>query len=157
MKLLLLTACDKVLQDPQFGSSLISVFHGIKFQVPAGTELPKDAVVPKEWAIFSKWELLPEEENKNHVSVIEIFWPDGNAFIKYALKAAQPTKNGMAFINRMTGFPVGQDGKLKVIQSLECDGVVVGGPHELDLQVDVTYAPVESEAEASDGDAAAIK
>jgi hypothetical protein len=150
MKILLLAACDRVIQDPQFGNSLISVFHGIKFQVPTGAEMPNDAVIPKEWAIFSKWELLPEDEDKPYTSAIKILWPNGTEFIQYRLAAAQPTKTGLAFINRLNGFPVGQAGKIKILQSLECDGAVVYGPEELDIQVDflaiAEEPPIENNA-----------
>jgi hypothetical protein len=139
MKLLILTPCNNVLQDPQFGSSLISVFHGINFQVPPDTEVPSNAVIPKEWAVFSKWRLEPDEYGKEYTSRIEIYWPDGAEFTKASVVAQQPTKDGMAFINRMNGFPVGQDGEIRVLQFLESSGEVVYGPVETIIKVNDPY------------------
>jgi hypothetical protein len=138
MKLLLLTACEKVLQDVQSGHSLISVFHGLTIQLPPEPEMPGNAVIPKEWAIFSKWELLPDEEGKNYASSVEIFWPDGTFFAKSIIAAAQPTQDGMAFIVRLPGFPIGQNGKLKIVQFLQSDDEQVFGPVELEVRVAVT-------------------
>jgi hypothetical protein len=131
MKLLLHSACNNVLQDPQFGASLISVFHAIAFMVPEGQEFPANAVVPKEWAIFCKWSLLPEEYGKNYTCLHKLFWPDGTVFAEAKLEAVQPTKDGMAFVQRLNGFPVGQQGNLRIVQTIESDGVIVGGPDEL--------------------------
>src|ERR1039458_6396967 len=120
MKLLILTPCEKVIQDVQSGNSLISVFHGIKIKLPpVDAGLPSDAVAPKDWAIFSKWGLLPEEEGRNYTSFVEVFWPDGRLLASQRLEAAQPTKHGMAFITNLRGFPVGQNGNIKVLCSLE--------------------------------------
>ena|ERR1035438_2166062 len=135
MKLLVFTPCNIVLQDPGLGSSLISIFHGITFKVPTGTELPSNAVMPKEWAIFSKWGLELEEYGKEYTSKIEIYWPDGTEFAKFSLVSEQPTKDGMAFINRLTGFPVGQDGEIRVVQLLEGNGEIVYGPVELIVKI----------------------
>jgi hypothetical protein len=135
MKLLVFTPCNSALQDPILGSSLIAIFHGITFKVPPGTELPSNAVIPKDWAIFSKWGLEPEEYGKEYTSKIEIYWPDGTEFVKASLVSQQPTRDGMAFISRMTGFPVGQDGEIRVVQLLESGGEIIYGPTELIIKV----------------------
>lgn len=131
MKLVIFTPCNNVLQDPQFGASLISVFHGIVFRVSEGTELPPNAVTPKEWAVFSKYNMEPEDVGKDYTSILTIHWPDGSIFTEASLQAKQPTIGGMAFVNRLSGFPIGQDGRLRLVQRLESDGVLVAGPEEL--------------------------
>lgn len=139
MNLLLLAPCDRILQDPTQGVSLINVFHGLMFKIPEGIDLPKDAVMPKEWTIFSKWELGPEEVGKDYISRVQIFWPDGTEFLKSSLTAMQPTRDGMSFTNQMNTFPVGQAGKLRVVQTLESDGVTVYGPTDLSINVIGAY------------------
>jgi hypothetical protein len=131
----MLTPCTNVLIDMQYGASLISIFHGITFTLPEGTERPTNAVMPKEWAIYSKWNLEPEEYGKNYTSNIKIYWPDGTLFSEATLDAVQPTKDGMAFINRMNGFPVGQDGKLRILQTLESDGITIARSEEITLAI----------------------
>jgi hypothetical protein len=135
MKLLIYTACDRVLQDPVHGASLITVFHGLAFKVQEGIELPPNAVMPKEWAVFTKWGLEREEVGKQYVSKLEIYWPDGTEFIKFSLEALQPIRDGLMFISRITGFPVGQTGNLRILQTLESEGSIVFGPEELIIKV----------------------
>lgn len=144
VKLLVLTPCEKVLSDPFSGQSLIGVFHGLRVALPVATDppMPQDAVVPKDWAIFSKWQLEPHEENLDYSSQIEVFWPNGTPFVNARLQAMQPTKSGMAFINRLNGFPIGQNGALRITQSLLRGEEVVFGPVE--LQVDVLVEVVDT-------------
>lgn len=137
MKLLIFTACEKVIEDLTQGSSLISIFHGIKIQIPENQELPTNVVVPKDWAAFSKWELDQGEEGGEYTSRIQIIWPDGSEFARHELPATQPTKDGMAFVHRLNGFPFGQNGRLLLLQSLLCDGEVIFGPVEFAIKVEV--------------------
>jgi hypothetical protein len=142
MKLLLVAPCQLALQDPTQGHSLIGVFHEIKIQIPSNApELPNNAIVPREWAIFSKFELDPDEEGKNYSMTTQFYWPDGSEFANQVLVAAQPTKNGMAFISRFQGFPMGQNGTLKVIATLRRDDEVVCGPTEVGIKVIVEKTP----------------
>lgn len=117
MKLLIFTPCEKVLQDARSGHSLINVFNELKIQVPPNTELPSDAVIPKEWAIFTKWELDAEDEGKECASVLRILWPDGKVWAEQTL-SAPPTKGVLSFMVQLQGFPFGQNGKLRVVNSL---------------------------------------
>ena len=138
MKLLIFTACERVLQDPQSGQSLIAVFHGLKFQIPAGTELPSNAALPKFWSIFTKWGLSPHEEGKDYASLTQIYWPDGTLFVEQSLAAAQPTKDGLNFVLQLTGFPMGQSGNLKIVNWVTSGGSTVTEKQEIILTLEVT-------------------
>jgi hypothetical protein len=141
MKLLLAAPCQMSLQDAETGHSLIAVFHEIKIAVPIDTpELPSNAIAPKEWGVFSKFGLTPDEEGKEYTLTTEIFWPDGNQLMHQELHAIQPTKNGMAFISRMQGFPMGQNGIVRVIQTLSSDGHIVLEPIEIEIGVVVEHS-----------------
>ena len=139
MKLLLSNPCEKVLQDPDSGHSLIAVFHDIKIQISKDAEAPpNDAVVPQNWAVFSKFGLDHEEENKEYSLLTDIFWPDGKPFVSgNQLNALPPTKNGMTFVVKLQGFPMGQNGEVKVRQTLKCNGAIVFGPFESIVRINV--------------------
>lgn len=131
------------------GHSLIAVFHDLKIQIPGNApDPPPNALLPKEWAIFVKYDLLPDEEGRDYAAQCDIFWPDGNAFVSHTADAAQPTKDGMSFIFRMMAFPIGQNGTIKAKVSLLSHGTVVSGPVEVLARVTVektlhaTGAPV---------------
>jgi hypothetical protein len=133
MKLLLAAPCNLVLQDPEVGHSLIGVFHESKIQIPHDApEVPSNAMVPREWSIFSKFGLDPDDEGKNYSLKIDVFWPDGSILISHTVNAARPTNNGMAFIAKLQAFPMGQQGIVRIIQNLSSEGNVVFGPIELE-------------------------
>jgi hypothetical protein len=141
MKLLLIAPCQIALQDPDQGHSLIAVFHEIKIRIPEDApQLPVNAIIPKEWAIFSKFGLEPEEEGKDYSLDTTIFWPDGAVFATQVICALQPTRNGLAFIVRLQGFPMGQNGVVKVSQTLLRGERVVyeGAESEIRMSVERT-------------------
>jgi hypothetical protein len=138
MKLLLAALCDRVLNDPDYGHSLIAVFHAIRIQIVQDAPgLPSNAVLPKEWAIFAKYGLESNEEGKDYSITGEIFWPDGSLFGTLTVAAAQPSKDGMAFILKVNGFPMGQNGTIRVLLTLSSSGKTVFGPTELIAKVNV--------------------
>jgi hypothetical protein len=136
MKLLLTAPCILVLQDAEAGHSLIGVFHEIKIQISHDApEIPSNAMLPKEWSIFSKFGLDPDEDGKNYTLKTDVFWPDGNILVSHALDAKQPTKNGLAFIAKLQAFPMGQQGIVRISESLTSEGKVVFGPIELEVKI----------------------
>ena len=66
MKLLIASPCQMVITDKEglAGHSLIGVFHNFKIRVPEKAEVPSNALLPKEWTIFSKWSLDPPESKE---------------------------------------------------------------------------------------------
>ncbi len=145
MKNLVHTPCQLVLRDAEYGHSLVAVFHELRLQFPPETVIPPNAVIPREWSVFSKWELEEDEEGKDYTSATEIFWPDGTPFLKTELKASPPVSNGMAFIFRFGVFPMGQIGTIRISNTLSEGGRLVSGPIETAIrlrhQFDLPAAP----------------
>jgi hypothetical protein len=136
MKLLFATVCNLVLNDPEWGHSLIGVFDTIKIQVPAEAEFPPNALLPREWAVFSKWQLETEETERNYALICEITLPDGTPFGKYNLTAPKPTENQtIAFIVRSSGLPMGQNGRIRIALHLEEDNKIVSESVEVSIGV----------------------
>jgi hypothetical protein len=136
MNLLLAAPCQLALQDPVSGHSLIGVFHEIKIQVSEDApEVPRNAMVPREWAVFSKFALAPEEEGRDYSLLTEVFWPDGTPLASLTVEAAQPTKNGLSFIARLQAFPMGQPGIVRIRTSLRSGENLVWGPTDLEILV----------------------
>jgi len=136
MKVLLVTACERIINDPEAGACLIALFHDIKIQVQKDAEIPRNAVVPQQWSVFVKFGLEPHEEGKDYTLITDILWPDGTSFVTgYELRANQPTKDGMTFNLRNAGFPMGQIGKVVVRFKLIGDGKDVCEPFEISVNV----------------------
>jgi hypothetical protein len=127
------------INDPDIGHSLIGVFHDISIKVPPESEIPTSALLPKEWAIFSKWAIVPEEEGRNYFLVSEVYWPNGDLLNQTKTKSATSTGTSIAFIHRHQGFPFGQNGNIKIRLWIEEENgeaiEVVHEPVELSISV----------------------
>lgn len=136
MKLLLATPTNMVLEDPTVGQSLIGVFNEIKIQIASDSpEIAANIMLPKEWAVFWRFGLEPEEEGKEYSLVIEMRWPDGAILGLQTLSAVQPTKNGMSFVAKLQAFPMGQNGTFRVSAKLTSNAELVCGPIETEIKV----------------------
>jgi hypothetical protein len=135
MKLLIATPGASVIQDPEFGQSLISVFHEIAMKLAPDAEPPANAMIPKEWCGFSKWGLESDEEGRDYSCQLEILWPDGSTFAKQEIPASQPTRNGISFIFRFTAFPIGQPGRLSILTRLLSAGQQIHPEVEMNVKV----------------------
>ena len=78
MKLLLATPCNMVLEDAITGHCLIGIFYEIQVQIGSDVaEVSSNAMVPRDWALFVKFELDAEEEGKGYSLSSSFFFPDG--------------------------------------------------------------------------------
>jgi hypothetical protein len=152
MKLLILTPCEKVIQDQTSGPSLIATFQEFGAVIPTAADLPVDAVLPKEWCIFVLWELQPEERDRQYFVRTQIAWPDGKDYIdtRFLLRSVAD-KAYMSSIQKISGFPIGQNGTLHIKIWLELDGSVVFAPATTSILVTVSRndAPFTPVAQAS--------
>lgn len=139
MKLLIATPCQMVITDKEagLGHSLIAVFHLLKIRVSETAEVPSNALLPKEWAVFSKWKLDPIESQKKIKLVTEAFWPNGDPLFKNELASIDVIDGQTAFIVRNMGFPIGQNGSIKIILSIFVDDELAHAPVELDMEVEL--------------------
>jgi hypothetical protein len=120
-------------KEAGYGHSLIAVFHDLSIRVPESAEVPTNALLPKEWAIFSKWRIDPTEGGKKIKLICEAFWPNGDPLFRSELPAAQIIKNQTTFIIRNLGFPMGQNGIIRIVLSVFVEDELAHDPVELEI------------------------
>ncbi len=138
LKLYACVACEKVIIDQDGVASLIGLFNRIILTPPKGQEIPKNAVAPKEWAVFSAWDPEPGDELKEYFFCIQMFYPDKTQFAEtYKNKMnIQLNKRSQVKAN-MPGFPVGQVGFYTVRTWIEESNEMVAGPIEFKMEVEI--------------------
>jgi hypothetical protein len=140
-------ACEKVITDQpiegdpssQGVPSLISLFNKLILQVPADLpEIPKNAVAPRDWAIYSAWDNEPGDELKKYFLCTQIIYPDKSPFgqITRMLINVQPKRRSQ-MIARVQGFPLGQTGFYTVRTWLEENSQMVGSPIEFMIELEI--------------------
>lgn len=132
MKFLALCPCEKVVFDKRDAPSLIVIMQAVEvaFQAIGGqsvqpdTKIPEDAVLPKEWFVYSRWESSAEDVGKNFEQVWQIYWPSGEKFVehRFTLKPIKQNDDIQQSYIQMVGFPSGQAGKLRISTWLDCGG-----------------------------------
>ncbi len=134
-ELLTFLPCEKVIVDERGNVSLIVLLHEINAEIPAQTEIPKNAVTPKEWAIFSMWKPLPQDNGRSFEQAVQMLWPDGSEFktarLGFRLEANKIHHNRMSIV----GFPIGQSGSVTLNMWLEQNSKRVGELHSFILNV----------------------
>ena len=137
-KLIAFLPCEKIIVDENHTSSVIVIFQTITAQVPANAEMPQNAVAPKEWAIFTTWEPLPEDVGSTVRQIVQVLWPDDTEF-----QRTPPTpihfKNDRPQQVRLNifGFPIGKTGKITFNVWLEdSGGQRIGATHSCSAWVD---------------------
>ena len=135
-------ACEKVITDQQQDgvASLIALFNKIVVTVPAGSppEIPRNAVAPKEWAVFSAWDTDPGDEQKEHILCTQLLYPDESPFAdvnKTVMKVELKKRSQM--IVRILGFPIGQPGFHTVRTWIEENRQMVFGPIEFKIELEI--------------------
>lgn len=146
-------ACEKLIFAKDDVASLIGLFTKIIITVAPGTEIPRNAVTPKEWAVYSNWIVEPGDESREYIHCMQILYPDGTQFGDIARSKIniEPNKRaqvGMQFI----GFPIGQLGLYKVRTWVEENQSRVVGPIEFELEVSrhEVGEPVKQEQASTD-------
>ncbi len=141
VKLRIFVACERVLIDQQQNgiASLIALFDKLTMTLVKGAaEIPANAVAPKEWAIFSKWDTEPEDAGKEFTICTQILYPDQSQFGelgKTPLKI-EANKKGQAIV-KILGFPLGQEGFYTVRTWLEENGSRIGDAAEFKLELEI--------------------
>lgn len=130
-------ACEKVILSKDNVASLIGLFSKIVFTVPGGIEIPKNAVSPKEWAVFSIWDPDPGDENRHYVLCTQVLYPDKSQFGEVIKSKINIEPNARAqMIMQFPGFPVGQLGDYTVTTWVEENETRVVGPIEFKVGVE---------------------
>lgn len=126
---------------PQTGPpSLINLFSKMIVEVPSGVEIPKNAAGPKEWVVFSSWDVEREDENRNYFLCTVVLYPDGTQFGTIG-KIRIPVVFGQRsqMIVRVLGFPLGQAGFYTVRTWIEENEKVIYQPREFKIELQVVY------------------
>jgi hypothetical protein len=144
---LIYAACEKVIIDENKNTSLISIIDKLTVTAPGNAEIPNNAVVPKEWAIYASWIAEAEDGGKRYTVATQVFYPDETPFadvVRFELvMEAGKRAQGIA---RFNGFPIGQVGAFTVQTWLEYEGKRIGTEQELSLDVEIDRQPASNPA-----------
>ncbi len=113
-------ACEKVVLGKDDVASLIGLFSKLMIEVPSGTEIPSNAVTPKEWCVFSIWDIDPGDELKELFLCTKILYPDGSQFANVVkTKMKMEPKRRVQNVVQVPGFPIGQMGDYTILTWIE--------------------------------------
>lgn len=133
-KLIMFTPCEKIIIDDNNTASLIAIMHGVTASSPADKEIPKNAVAPKEWAIYTSWMREQGDETKSFEQKLQILWPDGTEFHVHSLPFKIPESIHQNRVG-VIGFPIGQRGPLKVKMWVESGGTKISETYHRTIEV----------------------
>jgi hypothetical protein len=132
-------ACEKVIIAADGVASLIGLFSKIIIPVPAETEIPRNAVAPKEWAVFSVWDIDQGDELKKYTLCTQILYPDQSQFaevVKTKMKTELSKRSQMNI--QILGFPIGQIGQYTIRTWVEENQQRIFGPIEFKIELEMT-------------------
>ena len=133
-------ACEKViLSQPDSVPSLIALFRKMIMTVPEeAPEIPKNAVAPQNWAIYSAWDPEPGDEQRNYFLCTQLLYPDQTQFGEIHKNRLNIEVNKQSqFSLTMLGFPIGQPGFYTVRVWLEEKDERVFGPLEFKIELEI--------------------
>lgn len=137
LKPVLCVVCEKVLVTKEEVASLIGLFSKIFLQYPPETQIPKDAVTPKEWCVFSSWDPEPIDEQAEYIVCTEFLYPDQSRFGELIRTKVdvQPNKRSQVVVG-LNGFPVGQFGEYTIRTWVEKNQQLAVPPIEIKVGVE---------------------
>jgi hypothetical protein len=136
-------ACEKViLATPDNVPSLIGLFSKIVASIPVGSDVPANAVVPKEWAIYSAWDPEPGDEDREYNLCVQILYPDETQFGDiWKNKIKVETGKRSQVTAQILGFPIGQQGFYTIRVWLEQNGPKVSEPIVFKIELERRTEP----------------
>ncbi len=138
LKLYVCVACEKVIIDQDGVASLIGLFNKLTLTPQKNQEIPRNAVAPKEWAVFSAWDTEPGDELKEYLFCLQILYPDKSQFAEIFKNKMKVELNKRSQVKTMIpGFPVGQPGFYTVRNWIEESNKMVAGPIEFKMEVEI--------------------
>ncbi|MGB2671483.1 MAG: hypothetical protein WA621_16500 [Candidatus Acidiferrum sp.] len=132
-------ACEKVIIAKEGDvPSLIGLMSKIVLTVPAELEIPRDAVAPKEWFVFSIWDGEPGDEQREYMLCTQVVYPDQTQFARILkLRIPVETRKRSQMLVQLQGFPIGQVGLLTVRTWVEEKEQQVIGPIEFKIELEI--------------------
>lgn len=108
-------ACEKVIIDRELIATLVSLFSKFIIEVPFDAEIPKNAIIPREWSVYSAWDADTGDENQANFLCTQVFYPDASPFGETAKNKMGVDVGKRSQINtQFQGFPIGQPGSYVV-------------------------------------------
>jgi hypothetical protein len=143
--------CEKVIIDQNQTPSLISIFDKVSVTVPPNApDLPANAVMPRDWTVYSSWFSDKEDDGKTVSVCTQILFPDKTQFgeiYKFPLKM-EFGKRAQA-ITRMNGLPIGQTGFYSIRTWLESDGKTIGKVRDIPVELEIVKQPEPNTTQAA--------
>jgi len=134
--------CEKVILDraSEDVPTLVALFTKVILTVPEGTEIPANAVAPREWTAYSNWGIEPGDELREYFLCTQIYYPNETPFgetnkSKMPIEANKRCQMAL----KMFGFPIGQIGTYIVRSWVEESGKLVLGPLEFGIDLEVRH------------------
>jgi hypothetical protein len=128
--------CEKVIFSKDDVASLVSLFTRININSNPGAEIPANAVIPKEWAIFSSWDSGPGDDKKDYFHCTKFIYPDGTQFGDVVKSRVQIQSDKRAQVAvQLNGFPIGQTGRFTIATWIEENEKSVIDPIEIHIDV----------------------
>jgi hypothetical protein len=140
LKFVMCVACEKVIfSNETLNASLINLFTKMRISIPEeAPDIPPNAVVPKEWAVFSSWDTEPGDELKQYFLCVQTFYPDKTPSGAIARSRINIERGKRAQINtQILGFPIGQSGAYTVRTWIEEGQAVVNEPIEIQVELEI--------------------
>lgn len=131
------TICEKIIFNTERVPSLINIFSKITLTLPE-QEIPRNSVVPKEWAVFSSWRVEPGDETRDYFLCTQVRYPDRTPFgetnrIKIVI---EPERQAQIAV-QMLAFPIAQPGFYTASVWIEENQAVVVDPIELRVELEI--------------------
>lgn len=133
-------ACERViLAQPDAVPSLISLFSKMLVTVPEeAPEIPKNAVAPREWAVYAAWDPEPGDEDKRYTFCSQLLYPDQSQFGDIGKIKLKVERDKRCQVNlQIPAFPIGQTGFYTVRTWIEENDKRVLGPNEFNIELQI--------------------
>jgi len=131
--------CEKVVIAQDSVPSLINLFSKMTINAPPDApDIPRNAVAPKEWAVFSSWDVEPGDERREYILCTHILFPDDTPFGEVnKLRMHIEVGKRSQIISQMLAMPIGQVGFYTVNTWIEENQRVVFGPIALKIELEI--------------------
>lgn len=131
-RLILFAVAEKVILDPEGNASIITLIHGMEaatLQMGTVGDIPKNAVVPRPWTVYSMWKPSHGDMGKEFTQKVQVVYPDGTPFNTTETSFKFEANRSHQTTTNIVGFPIGQIGDVIVKIWLESDRRRVGEEH----------------------------
>jgi len=127
--------------DDEQTPTLVGVLGALDAANQTGGEIPKDALAPRIWMVFTLWIAEQGDIGKTFTQKIEIFTPDGKLFGN-SQDDFQMSNRSHNVKMRVHGLPIGLEGRIIIKTHLESLATKVTEVHE--SFIDIRHKRVKS-------------